>query len=1248
MSNIDNPTTISTPSRPRYSLNPKRSGTFTTEAPNVAGFSPGGKVFEGYSYLTRSTSMSTSTRSRPKGLQSRASDINIHTTSPLGAKRDPPSSPSSPPIPRVSASPHGSPFSHTLDLPKRRSTVHRMPTSHTMPDLCNIPSHTAHSPRSISESERLAEAVANLPHNPKFWLPSQVALYLTHVLGLVPRPVVEDVTAYVRSSRMGGRAFLRLSEKDLERQGLNLKWRKLMVEAGKKLRRDALRGRIWGYESASMRWPKSSFDLEREEADEEEEEEQGLSPQDDEDGEQGIVKASKTTSKLTLKRMRDSRKVRGMIDAFQATTPTPEPISLQPVEAPFGHGYVRDQAQHILSEAEQKKLSLRRPLRPRRSTADFPWLEQHAGAGGNKREDVEAMLSSLTATEAEELANELGLVDLMDSEAVSRALGESDEKHHRQHERSTESADEVTLMPTLMRHDSADSVSVEDDTSVSECSCTESELEFDEAARGHQPRYSVLDENVIRAIMFEEDFTPSGTLDSEYAAGREEYSRNDGLTRSHTTASIMRPTRPYRASLYTDDELAALDRSSELIHARTESSRELVGLASDIPHDHSMVAAPEFGTARLRTTEETTPTIPTFDQTSPVPVPELLAAQNDYIFNPSEISPINTIGSTRGAPSASRKATFGSKRGKAVLSLLANPPTDNMDLFASLPGATMLRNKSSGDEDGWGGTLGSMRGSRKGLSGVFDCSMQKDTIRKSRVALTRVASEAEAEAVCAQLDQVEANAQKEEKAVEVSTDRYEETTLSETEDDSGLERRASVEQRLSKLFLEGQADESSLSTESNAEPSTNIKTEKGKIDVEQDVKAEAQPVAEQPASIEPEAVPEAPQELGLVAQVEPVATETLVTEAEERGKLPAVSELPAVEATRKPEAIDTVQDLPSANLSERKPLVDLPTDTIVSENHAIPVPNDQPLPSLDTTATAVADADLNTYTATPTADTIKDTIKDTSEEAFELIKTPLSPSLLPSSDVNPFTENRNQEKPTAAAQMLVPLTVLEPHPSGTGSIKKRSMVLVDRKRFESLARRMGDLEAELDRVASSCTQTIGSNVGFGSRSELKNMFSRTEFEGEHEEEELEEGEEDRILDGILAVGVNVDQHVQQSQVAIVESMEVEEQEQEQKTRSSGGGWLSYLSPTGWANYLSSLNPYYAQSSNNPATTITSPTLCSSAEEDELSLYALLGRPESEYERHLLSIGAIPAYMLGLGAGVGFVLVREVLGKGFRG
>lgn len=84
------------------------------------------------------------------------------------------------------------------------------------------------------------------------------------------------------------------------------------------------------------------------------------------------------------------------------------------------------------------------------------------------------------------------------------------------------------------------------------------------------------------------------------------------------------------------------------------------------------------------------------------------------------------------------------------------------------------------------------------------------------------------------------------------------------------------------------------------------------------------------------------------------------------------------------------------------------------------------------------------------------------------------------------------------------------------------------------------------------------------------------------------------------------------------------------------GWRALLTPSSWPAYLSSLNPYYSSANATCATTTAD-------HQDDLDLYALLGRPESDHERHLLTIGAIPAYMLGLGAGLGFVLVKEVLG-----
>lgn len=88
--------------------------------------------------------------------------------------------------------------------------------------------------------------------NPKMWLPSHLALYLSNALALHPA-LAEDITAFIRNSRLSGRTFLRLKMADLEELGVNVRWRPALLEAGDKLRREALGGRIfWGYQGGSQ------------------------------------------------------------------------------------------------------------------------------------------------------------------------------------------------------------------------------------------------------------------------------------------------------------------------------------------------------------------------------------------------------------------------------------------------------------------------------------------------------------------------------------------------------------------------------------------------------------------------------------------------------------------------------------------------------------------------------------------------------------------------------------------------------------------------------------------------------------------------------------------------------------------------------------------------------------------------------------------------------------------------------------
>lgn len=90
-----------------------------------------------------------------------------------------------------------------------------------------------------------AHSLADLPRDPRTWLPAEVSIYLFHVFANVPVPVMETLAQFVASAHLSGKAFLGLRERDLEQKGMNTRWRRLLCEAARRLRRDALRRRIW-------------------------------------------------------------------------------------------------------------------------------------------------------------------------------------------------------------------------------------------------------------------------------------------------------------------------------------------------------------------------------------------------------------------------------------------------------------------------------------------------------------------------------------------------------------------------------------------------------------------------------------------------------------------------------------------------------------------------------------------------------------------------------------------------------------------------------------------------------------------------------------------------------------------------------------------------------------------------------------------------------------------------------------------
>ncbi|BGP42426.1 hypothetical protein JCM10449v2_006431 [Rhodotorula kratochvilovae] len=130
------------------------------------------------------------------------------------------------------------------DKPKPRSPTHK----HRSESLPAFPPPPIEKQTHNGVSE---EELAALPPNPKLWLPSHLSLYLSASLSLPP-PVRADITAFIRSSRLSGRTFLRLRDEDLGELGINVRWRAALLEARELLRREALGGRVlWGFEGAA-------------------------------------------------------------------------------------------------------------------------------------------------------------------------------------------------------------------------------------------------------------------------------------------------------------------------------------------------------------------------------------------------------------------------------------------------------------------------------------------------------------------------------------------------------------------------------------------------------------------------------------------------------------------------------------------------------------------------------------------------------------------------------------------------------------------------------------------------------------------------------------------------------------------------------------------------------------------------------------------------------------------------------------
>lgn len=216
-----------------------------------------------------------------------------------------------------------------------------------------------------------AHSLADLPRDPRTWLPAEVSIYLFHVFANVPVPVMETLAHFVASAHLTGRAFLRLRERDLEQKGMNTRWRRLLCEASRRLRRDALRRRIWS--GREDEWSGSD--------------DGGLDrPRDAEQTTQGsqLAHGEKRVMTITLKRIQNRKYVK---DAIQGLEPSAaeelQPIAVQTkprrketaswphtdaegykpsrevASPPFGQGYVRGRVTSLTSQAESDSATTR-------------------------------------------------------------------------------------------------------------------------------------------------------------------------------------------------------------------------------------------------------------------------------------------------------------------------------------------------------------------------------------------------------------------------------------------------------------------------------------------------------------------------------------------------------------------------------------------------------------------------------------------------------------------------------------------------------------------------------------------------------------------------------------------------------------------------------------------------------------------------------------------------------------------------
>ncbi|KAK0554204.1 hypothetical protein OC845_000823 [Tilletia horrida] len=1014
--------------------------------------------------------------------------------------------------------------------------------------------------RSSMRKRKIAEKAAQLPANPKTWLPSQVAVYLSHVLGFTPQPVVDDVTAFVRAARMTGNIFLRLRQDDLVKAGLNRKWQNLILESVKVLRRDC---QVWGIDSGSEESLLSQTNADDPSVN-------GVKPSVDAStippvdiaalraGYLQVAPTATSAMRGSVRRIKDRQAVKGMIQAFETwreadfcegeedafvalnsgrarrashsgsidsldddeesdedeENEDDENVSsvrqrrreVKSIQAIYGQGFVRRRAESYssLSDAEHDaQAQIDAEVDGDRSISRARAEARRKRLASQQADDelVNAWIESLTDEEAQALANELEAKDILERGLLKPLI------------ETAQHVKEVSGASSCSSSAASSTGSVRDDLKILLGSVNQTTL----------AQHDLL--SVVPSL---------GQGEAALLSGED----SDG------SPVVNLKTLPIEGGLVSSLPLEAKGTvNAARVPTFTPVSQDiLLAIFADNGADESTEPRMDQEIDRflsIKPSQSADSEAVRTHKANPLPLPVPPSQR------PSRYADVGE-GEDEGEEDA-----FGTTRRRRQHASMPSGASELASLFpmdaasenaAFLPGDEVHATVKAAHLQNLSSTSSSLADDELEIS-------ETGSIRvRAKKANAPVAPVAEEEAVVEApiADQLPVSA---EETVDEASVAPEETKEADVATSPTLE--VDTVSSLPEWTAPSVRDIFGLRPESEA--TAPIEERQPATEAEEEVEVAAindEPIEE--AEIADAAVEEESEEINASTAEEPAAADEIVDLAE-----------PAEESNTEGAAeLDEIsQD------TETRPSVDAPED--VSGNTVSPGDETQPSnPSLSASKVP-----------TPTLQAKR----DASLEFGDVSGLDLNVDLSELDPIEPSGE-----------KIPVPLTMLAPAPDGKGSIKKRSMVLVDRRRFESLARRMGALEeqlAGLETATSVAGSTAGDTQGRQS-SLLRNMFDAPSDSSFTSSSSVMRDSVDAAAQ--TAATPSTPERNHQANMSILSSPEFADLDREFRDEMLG--------------------------------------------DDE---------DEDRWAGPRTVLGAIPSYMLGLGAGIGFVIVSEVLQRAAR-